>query len=72
MRSARYKILDDGTFFGSIPSVPGVWANSTTLEGCRTELQEVLEEWLILSVRTGAHVAGLSTTKSMRNVATYA
>jgi len=30
MHEARYKMLEDGTFFGEIPSCPGVWANEKT------------------------------------------
>lgn len=48
MRDAKYKILEDGTFWGEIPICPGVWANTDTLEKCRDELQEVLEEWICL------------------------
>ncbi len=45
MRLAHYEILeDDGSFYGEIPGIPGVYANATTLEACRDELQEVLEE----------------------------
>lgn len=51
MREAKYKILEDGTFYGEIPPCPGVWANEKTLEKCREVLQEVLEEWLILKLR---------------------
>jgi len=51
MHEAKYKILEDGTFFGEIPSCPGVWANEKTLEACRDVLREVLEEWLILKLR---------------------
>ncbi len=51
MRQARYEIVeDDGSFYGEIPSVPGVWANAKTLEGCREELESVLEGWVLLSV----------------------
>jgi len=51
MRKAKYEILpDDGTYYGEIPGFEGVWANSDTLEDCREELEEVLEEWLFLSV----------------------
>ena len=51
MRQARYEIIvDDGTFYGEIPVIPGVWANSKTLESCREELESVLEGWLLLSV----------------------
>ncbi len=53
MHEARYKMLEDGTFFGEIPSCLGVWANEKTLEVCRDVLREVLEEWLILKLRDG-------------------
>jgi hypothetical protein len=44
MRQARYEIVeDDGSFYGEIPLIPGVWANAKTLEGCREELESVLE-----------------------------
>ena len=51
MRRARFKRLDDGTCFGEIPRLAGVWANEATMETCREVLQEVLEEWLILKIR---------------------
>ena len=47
------KRLDDGTWFGEIPGFEGVWANGPTVESCRKELVEVLEEWLILKLRDG-------------------
>ncbi len=51
MREARYEILeDDGSYYGQIPVVPGVWANAPTLEACREELESVLEGWLLLSI----------------------
>jgi len=54
MRSARYEILaDDGTIYGEIPTCPGVWANADSLEKCRAELQEVLEDWMLLAFRFG-------------------
>ena len=38
MRQARYEIVeDDGSFYGDIPAIPGVWANAKTLEACREE-----------------------------------
>jgi len=60
MASARYKILDDGSYFGEVPSIRGVWANAKTLEACRRELQEVLEDWILLTVKNGETVRGLS------------
>ena len=51
MRRARYELVeDDGSFYGEIPSIPGLWANATTLEGCREELESVLEGWVLLSI----------------------
>lgn len=51
MRQARYEILsDDGSFYGEIPGMDGVYANADTLEVCREELEEVLEEWILFRV----------------------
>jgi predicted RNase H-like HicB family nuclease len=51
MRRARYEIVeDDGSFYGEIPAIPGVWANAKTLEACREELESVLEGWVLVSV----------------------
>ena len=47
LRQAKYEILsDDGSFYGEIDGFQGVWANAATLEDCRNELAEVLEEWI--------------------------
>jgi predicted RNase H-like HicB family nuclease len=51
LEKARYKVLEDGTWFAEIPGFEGVWANATTVEECRHELMEVLEEWLVLKIR---------------------
>ncbi len=54
MRKAHYEILPDGEgYFGKIENLQGVWANANTLEACREELQEVLEEWIILGLKMG-------------------
>lgn len=51
MKKARYEILpDDNTFYGEIPGFDGVYANADTLEGCRDELEEVLEEWVFFRI----------------------
>ncbi len=54
MRKARYEMIEgDKRFYGHIPECPGVWAAGESLEGCREELQEVLEDWLSLGLRLG-------------------
>lgn len=51
MHKARYEILDgDSSFYGEIPGFNGVYANAGTLEECRDELEEVLEEWLFFRI----------------------
>ena len=51
LHQARYEILaDDGSFYGEIPVCNGVYANAATLEGCREQLEEVLEEWILFRV----------------------
>jgi len=57
MRKARYEILPDGEgYFGKITDLQGVWANADTLEACREELQEVLEEWIIVGLTMGTPI----------------
>jgi len=51
LEKAEYKKLANGTWFAEIPGFEGVWANGNTVEECRKELLEVLEEWLILKLR---------------------
>lgn len=53
MAAAKFRRLDDGTHFGEIPGLQGVWANQPSLDCCKAELQEVLEEWLLLKLRDG-------------------
>lgn len=51
MRKARYEILpDDGTYYGEIPGLKGVYANAGSLEACREELEDVLEEWILFRI----------------------
>ena len=47
MRGAKYELLEDGGCYGFIPGFEGVWADAPTVEGCRDQLEEVLEEWLL-------------------------
>lgn len=53
MQCAEYKKLDDGTWFAEIPGFEGVWANAISVESCRSELEDVLGEWLLLKVHDG-------------------
>jgi predicted RNase H-like HicB family nuclease len=48
LKLAEYERLEDGTVFGSIPGLDGVWSNADTLGEAEVELAEVLEEWIYL------------------------
>ncbi len=65
---ARYKILDDGAYFGEIPGLQGVWASEKTLEKCRETLREILEEWLILKLRDGDPISDFPVIKDKQKV----
>jgi predicted RNase H-like HicB family nuclease len=51
MHRAMYDLLaDDSQFYAEIPGLDGVYATGTTLEECRDQLAEVLEEWVVLGI----------------------
>lgn len=59
MRLAHYDLLadqPDAPYYGEIAPCQGVWANAATLEACRDELQEVLEDWIVFRLRRGLNV----------------
>lgn len=68
LAQARYKILDDGTYFGEVPGLRGVWASEKTLEKCRETLREVLEEWLILKLQDGDIISDFPSIKTRQRV----
>ena len=53
LEKAKYKCLEDGSWYAEIDGFQGVWANGRTVEECRNELKEVIEEWLLLKIRDG-------------------
>ena len=51
MHNAHYEILHDNrTYYGEIEGLDDVFANADTLESCREELEEVLEEWIFFRI----------------------
>jgi predicted RNase H-like HicB family nuclease len=53
MRQAKYELLENGRYYGSIHLCRGCWAEAETLEDCREELQTTLEDWLLLGLQLG-------------------
>ena len=51
---AHYEmIVDEEPFYGEVPALEGVWATGSTLEECRTNLAEAIEDWLLFSIAQG-------------------
>ena len=57
---ARYEIIDyDDPFYGEIPDLKGVWSSGKTLEECRQNLKEVVEGWILLSIKQSLPIPSL-------------
>ena len=54
LERANYEIIDDEEpFYGDIPGIDGVWATGKTLEGCRRNLAQAFEDWVLFSIYRG-------------------
>jgi predicted RNase H-like HicB family nuclease len=60
LRRARYEIIDDEEpYYGEVDELKGVWANGKTLEECRSNLKEVIEGWILISIKKGLTIPRL-------------
>lgn len=60
LKKAKYEIIDDEEpFYGEVEELKGVWATGKTLEECRSNLKDVIEGWLLLSVKRGLPIPKL-------------
>ncbi len=51
IKKTTYKKLENGVWYAEIPGFVGVWSTDTSVEECRDELIDVLDEWLILKLK---------------------
>ena len=52
LERTKYEIIDDEEpYYGEVPELEGVWATGKTLEECRRNLEEVIDEWIIVRLR---------------------
>lgn len=57
LQHAHYEIIeDDEPYYGEIPDLPGVWATGMTLEECRKNLADVIDEWIVIRLRRGLSI----------------
>ena len=70
MRKAKYEILeDDGSYYGEIPGIKGVWASADSLKECEEELKSVLEDWILIRLDFGdpiPEIDGLTVSAGMK------
>ena len=60
LERAQYRLLEDGSFAATVRGLRGVIATGTTLEACRSDLTEVIEEWVLVRVARGLAVPALN------------
>ena len=65
LRRARFELIDDKEtpYYGEVADLPGVWACGQTLESCRRELKEVVEGWILVSVKRSLDISPLGSAK---------
>lgn len=53
LRRAHYEIINDTEepYYGEVSDLKGVWAAGKTLEDCRNNLKDVVEGWILVSVK---------------------
>jgi predicted RNase H-like HicB family nuclease len=61
LHRAHYRIVDNGLYCATVAGLLGVVATGRTLEGCRGQLVEVIEEWLLVRVSRGLRIPRLGT-----------
>ena len=60
LRKAHYEIInDEEPYYGEVKQLSGVWANGKTLEECRKNLKDVIEGWILVSVKKGIEIPKL-------------
>lgn len=60
LKRARYEIInDEEPYYGEIAELQGVWATGKSLEECRNTLKEVIDGWIILSIKKGIPIPRL-------------
>lgn len=62
LKRAHYEIIDDEQpYYGEVRELKGVWATGKTLEECRKNLKDVIEGWILVSVKQGIQIPKLGS-----------
>lgn len=64
LKKAHYEIIEDEEpYYGEVHGLNGVWATGKTFEECRNNLKEVIEGWILISIRKGLSMPKLGNTE---------
>ncbi|RPI07390.1 MAG: type II toxin-antitoxin system HicB family antitoxin [Zetaproteobacteria bacterium] len=63
LHRASYLVLGSNVYCATVAGLPGVIATGATLETCRDQLAEIVEEWLLLRVSRGLSIPRLGTAR---------
>lgn len=53
LRRAKYESLENGSYMATVVGLRGVIATGETIEKCREDLIEVIEEWIAIRLQRG-------------------
>jgi predicted RNase H-like HicB family nuclease len=59
LRRAKYETLENGTYMATVDGLRGVIATGETIEECRVDLIEVIEEWITIRLQRGLDIPAL-------------
>ena len=59
LRRAKYETLENGTYMATVDGLRGVIATGETIEVCRSDLIEVIEEWITIRLQRGLDIPAL-------------
>lgn len=60
LMQAEYDTLEDGSYVVTVPGLQGVIAIGDSLEECRADLIEVIEEWIVARLQWGHTIPTIS------------
>lgn len=59
LRRAKYETLENGTYMATVDGLQGVIATGETIEACRVDLIEVIEELITIRLQRGLGIPAL-------------
>ncbi|MFZ2470937.1 MAG: type II toxin-antitoxin system HicB family antitoxin [Methanothrix sp.] len=59
LKRAKYETLRNGTYMATVDGLQGVIATGETIEACRVDLIEVIEEWITIRLQRDQGIPAL-------------